>query len=138
MIHSFTTLHWAGVASAFAAYFILGALWFTVFFKKQYRVSLGKENEPEQKPAPIFIVGPAICSLVITLANALLMQALAFSSYASVLQFAFLVGIGYLFANTVNIAINPNIPKPLFYGLISGTYHLAGTVIACSLLYFMR
>jgi hypothetical protein len=43
--------------------------------------------------------------------------------------FALVVGIGYLVANTVIIAINPNVPRPLFYSLISGGYHLIGIVV---------
>jgi len=138
MITAITNIHWAGVALAFLAYFILGALWFTLFFSKAYRKSLGRENEKPEKPAPIFIIGPAICSLVITLATDVLMNALAIQSLNTALAFAMVVGIGYLVANTVNIAINPNIPRPLFYGFISGAYHLIGISIVCIILVAMR
>src|SRR6187402_2738021 len=120
MINQLTNLNWFSVAIAFVAYFILGALWFTVLFKKQYAISLGKENSLPEKPAPIFIVGPALCTLVITVANAILFYALNIHSYGTALEFSFVVGIGYLVANTVNIAINPNIPNPIQYGIISG------------------
>jgi uncharacterized membrane protein len=133
-----SSINWVSVLIAFFAYFILGALWFTLFFKKPYLISLGKENEPQQKPALIFIIGPAICSLVITIATAILMHAININSYQSAIEFALIVGIGYLVANTVNIAINPNIPKPLFYGLISGAYHLVGITIVCVVLYAMK
>ena len=138
MIQSFTAINWLGVLAAFVPYCMLGALWFTALFKKQYLTSLGKENAPEQKPAPIFIVGPMICCLVITLATALLVYALGISSYASAIELAFVIGIGFLAANTVNIAINPNIPRPLLYGLISGTYHLIGILIVCVILFAMK
>ncbi len=133
-----TTLNWWGVLLAFVPYFFLGALWFTLLFKKPYLKSLGKENTPEQKPAPIFIVGPAICTLVITLCSALLMNALHIETYESAFVFALIVGFGYLVANTVNIAINPNIPRPLLYGLISGTYHLVGIILCCLILVAMH
>ncbi len=87
--------------------------------------------------APIFIVGPALCMLVITLTSALLLNALAINSYQGALLFALIVGIGYLVANTVNIAINPNIPRPLLYSAISGAYHLVGIVIVSLMLVFM-
>lgn len=138
MIQSFTAVNWPGVLTAFVPYFLLGALWFTVLFKKQYLISLGKENAPRQKPAPVFVVGPAICCLVITLATALLAQALGISSYTSAIQLALVVGMGFLAANTVNIAINPNIPRPLLYGLISGAYHVVGIVIVCVILLAMK
>ena len=129
---------WLGVAVAFLAYFILGALWFTALFAKQYRASLGRENEQPQKPAPIFIVGPAICSLVITVATAMLMSALHIQSYSAAIKFGLLIGIGYLVANTVNIAINPNMPRPIYYGVISGAYHLTGILIVTVILQAMN
>lgn len=125
------------VLVAFAAYFLLGALWFTLFFSKQYRISLGRENETLPNK-PIFIVGPALCSLVITIASALLIYALDISSFSEAWKFSLLVGVGYLFANTVNIAINPNIPRPILYGIISGTYHLVGILIVSIILVTMK
>jgi len=138
MINQLTNLNWLNVAIAFVAYFILGALWFTVLFKKQYAISLGKENSLPEKPAPIFIIGPVLCTLVITIANAILFYALNIHSYGTALEFSFVVGIGYLVANTVNIAINPNIPNPIQYGIISGAYHLTGIVIVNVILTAMR
>ena len=137
MIQAILSLNWFGVLLAYVPYFLLGALWFTVLFKKQYAISLGRENEQQQNLAPIFIVGPALCMLVITLTSALLLNALAINSYQGALLFALIVGVGYLVANTVNIAINPNIPRPLLYGAISGAYHLVGIVIVSLMLVFM-
>jgi len=137
MISQLANLNWISVLVAFAGYFILGALWFTLFFNKPYRLSLGRENETLQNK-PIFIVGPALCSLVITIASALLIYALDVQSLGGALKFSLLVGIGYLFANTVNIAINPNIPRPILYGMISGTYHLAGIFFVSIILVVMK
>lgn len=138
MINQFANLNWISVLVAFVAYFVLGALWFTLLFKKQYAISLGKENQLPEKPAPIFIIGPALCSLVITIANAILFYALDIQSFSTALEFSFVVGIGYLVANTVNIAINPNIPNPIHYGVISGSYHLTGIIIVNIVLTAMR
>lgn len=131
-------LHALGILCAFLPYFFLGALWFTLLFKKPYLLSLGKENAPEQKPALIFILGPAICTLVITLCSAILLHALHIETYGDAVVFALTIGLGYLVANTVNIAINPNIPRPLLYGLISGSYHLVGIIMCCLILVAMR
>lgn len=138
MTNLFTSISWLGILAAFVPYFILGALWFTLFFKKPYAISLGKENSMPEKPAPIFIIGPAICSLVITIATAVLMHVLQISSYGSAVGFALLIGVGYLVANTMNIAINPNIPKPIMYGIISGAYHLVGILVVCMVLVAMQ
>lgn len=138
MISQLSNLNWISVLIAFVAYFILGALWFTLLFKKQYAISLGKENDLPQKPAPIFIIGPAICSLVITIASALLIYALNLSSISSAIEFALVVGLGFLVANTINIAINPNMPRPMHYGIISGAYHLTGILIVSIILVAMK
>lgn len=137
MISLLANLNWISVLLAFVAYFLLGALWFTLFFSKQYKISLGRENETLPNK-PIFIVGPAICSLVITIASAILIYALNIQSFGDAMEFALIVGVGYLVANTVNIAINPNIPRPILYGIISGSYHLVGILIVSAILVAMK
>ncbi|MCG2614651.1 DUF1761 domain-containing protein [Terrimonas sp. NA20] len=133
-----SNLHWISILIAFVVYAALGALWFTVFFSRQYKISLGRKDEVLQNKAPIFIVGPMICSLLIIIATAILINALQVHTIDGALFFAFVAGIGYLFANTVNIAINPNMPNPIRYGIITGTYHLAGMVIASIILTFIK
>lgn len=138
MIHLFSSINWLSVGAAFAGYFFLGPLWYMFLFKKQYAISLGKEHAPEQKPEAIYIVGPALCSLIITITTALFMYALNIDSFGTAWQLAAVVGIGYLVANTVNIGINPNIPKPILYGAISGAFHLVAIFIVCTILYAMK
>ncbi|ACE06208.1 hypothetical protein Aasi_0837 [Candidatus Amoebophilus asiaticus 5a2] len=138
MINLFSAINWISVLIAFVAYFLLGALWFTLLFKKQYAHSLGKENDTLQNSSPIFFIGPAVCSLVITITSAILIDALGIDSYGKAIEFAFVIGIGYLFTNTVNIAINPNIPKPILYGIISGMFHLIGILIVSVVIVAMR
>jgi len=137
MISKLTNLNWIAVLLAFVPYFLLGALWFTLIFSKQYKISLGRDNETLPNK-PIFIVGPAICSLVITIATAVLIYALNIQSFGAAFEFSLLVGVGYLVANTVNIAINPNIPRPILYGVISGTYHLLGILMVSIILVAMK
>lgn len=137
MISQITQFNWISILIAFIAYSVHGALWFTVFFAKPYKISLGRENEilPNK---PIFIVGPMLCTLVITLTTAILIYELNIGTIGSAIEFAFLVGIGLLVANTVNIAINPNIPRPILYGVISGAYHLIGMLMISSILVLMK
>jgi Protein of unknown function (DUF1761) len=79
-----------------------------------------------------------VCTLIVTLTSAILMKALNVESYQEALVFAIIVGFGYLVANTVDIAINPNIPRPLLYGAISGSYHLVGILMVSMILVSMR
>jgi hypothetical protein len=62
------------------------------------------------------------------------MAALKIDTYGDALLFGFIVGLGYLTANTVNIAINPNFPRPLFYAAISGGYNIVGSLIVSAIL----
>ena len=135
-----STINWLSVLAAFVAYFLLGALWYLLLFPKAYQASLGKTYEPDakQNQEPLYIIGPAVCALVITITCAILLYALHITSYGNALAFALLVGAGYLFTNTVNIAINPNIPRPFFYGLITGSYHLVGMLLVNLILVAMK
>lgn len=137
MIGQLANLNWISVLLAFVAYFVLGALWFTLLFSKPYKISLGRENETLENK-PIFIIGPALCTLVITMASAILIYALGIQSLGEALEFSALIGVGYLVANTVNIAINPNIPRPILYGIISGSYHLVGILIVSMIVVSMK
>jgi len=137
MINQVPNLNWISVLIAFIAYFLVGALWFTLLFSKWYKRSLGRENEILENK-PIFIIGPALCTLIITLASAILIYALNITSLKDGFEFSLLIGVGFLVANTVNIAINPNIPKPILYGIISGTYHLTGILIANTIIIAMK
>ena len=108
-----------------------------MFFKRPYAQSLGKTPDTLQNTAPIYIAGPAVCSLLMTITTAWLLQALGVDTSGQAMAFALIVGVGYLVANTVNIAINPNIPHPLRYGLVSGAYHLCAIILASLVLVAM-
>jgi hypothetical protein len=137
MINQLANLNWISIIIAFVVYNVVGALWFTLFFTKPYKISLGKENETLPNK-PIFIVGPALCTLVVTVVTAILMYSLNIQSFSNAIGFSLLIGFGYLVANTTNIAINPNIPRPILYSIISGAYHLVGIVLVAIIIVAMK
>lgn len=132
------SLNWLGVLLAFVAYFLLGALWYMQLFPQLYKVSLGKANESLNNQSALFVVGPGVCVLATVLATAVLLYALRIEGYGGALQLALVVGVGYLVANTTNIAINPNIPRPLLYSAITSGYHLVGITLACLILVALK
>ena len=138
MFNVLSNIHWMSVLAAFAAYFMLGALWYMVLFPQTYKVSLGKANEALNNESALFVVGPGVCVLVTVLATTLLFYALHITSYGDAMSLAAIVGIGYLVANTTNIAINPNIPRPFLYSSITSGYHLVGITLTCLILTVMR
>jgi Protein of unknown function (DUF1761) len=137
MINQFANLNWLSIFIALVAYSMLGALWFTVLFGKFYKLSLGKAEETLPNK-PIFIVGPTLCMFVITVTTSILICRLNIGSIPEVIEFACIIGFGFLVANTVNIAINPNIPRPILYGTLSGAYHLLGILMVCIILVGMK
>jgi Protein of unknown function (DUF1761) len=100
-------------------------------FLKVYAIALGKQDHSPQPLAPIFIAGPFVCGLVTTTASAILIRAFKIKSIADGLIFGTIVGMRFLTPTTVNAGINPNIPRPLVYGLVRGSYSfLAGPIVS--------
>ena len=131
MFNVLSELNWIAIAAGTVALSVLGVLWFAVLFPKVYAIALGKQDVQPTPPALMFIVGPFICGLVTTIASAILIRAFKIESVADGLIFGAIVGIGYLTSTTVNTGINPNIPRPLVYGLVSGSYFfLAGLFVS--------
>ena len=130
-------LNWLAIAVCAAALFVLGGLWFVVLFGKQYAVALGRENAPRTTPGPLYMVGPLVCSVFNIVASAWLMRALHIDSLGGALLFGAIVGGGYLAATTVNTGINPNIPRPLFYGALSGSYFFLSGLVTSTILFLM-
>ncbi|MCS7475446.1 DUF1761 domain-containing protein [Umezawaea endophytica] len=127
-------VNWIGVLVAFLALSALGGLWFAVLFGKLYNASLGRDAAAKPVASPLFFAGPPLVALVVSTTSAFLMAVLKIDSFPDALLFGLVVGVGYLAANTVMIAINPNFPRPLLYALISGSYNLVGSLLTAGLL----
>jgi len=138
MFNVLQELNWFAVVLATLASALLGGVWFTMIFGKAYALALGREGTPSEKPAPLFIAGPFVCGLATTVATAILIYALSIETIDNAMIFGVIVGIGFLASTTVNTAINPNIPRPLLYGLISGSYFLLSGLITSVILVVMK
>ncbi|WP_234647702.1 DUF1761 domain-containing protein [Dyadobacter sp. CY356] len=107
-------------------------------FSEIYKVSLGKGGQELNNQGPLFIASPGICVLVTILASTILFYNLDITTYGEAIEFAMIIGIGFLVSNTTNIAINPNIPRPLLYSVITSSYHLVGINMTSLILFAMR
>lgn len=132
------SINWLAVLLASVALQGLGAAWFMALFSRPYAAALGRTDLAGQKPEPLFIAGPLVCGVVLTLTNAVLLRSFHVTSVGSALVFGAVTGVGYLASTTVNVAINPNIPRPLFYGLVNGPFFVVGNLISCSILAAMQ
>lgn len=134
----FSQIAWWPVLAASVAHFMLGGLWFAALFGRQYARALGIEARPATKPEARFLIGPFVCSAVNIIATSWLIDALGITRQADALVLGVVVGVGYLAAMTVNIAINPLFPRPFHYALINAPMFILGSVMSCAILVAMR
>jgi hypothetical protein len=138
VLQKISKISWLGVFLSLVFYSFFGWLWFTVLFPNQYASTLDKLGLLPAKPDPIYFYGPLLTILPTLIATALLMAVLNISTRKEAIEFAFVIGLGFLVANTFDIAINPNIPHPMPYGLIVGGFHLVGILVSCLIMQAMR
>ena len=138
MFNVLPDINWLAVLASVVVFAVLGGLYFTVIVAKPYAVALGNQNKELPKPGPIFIVGPLIASIAVVITSAVLLRALGVESLADGIVFGLLVAIGYLVAQTFTIAINPNFPRPILYGLVNAPYFIICTVVASIILTLWR
>ncbi len=138
MIKFISKINWLAVLLSLVIYSFFGWLWFTLLFPNQYASTLNKLGMMPAKPDPIYFYGPALAILPTILTAALLMIVLNIHTRKAAIEFALVIGSGFLVANTFNIAINPNIPHPLAYGLLVGGFQLISILASCLILQAMR
>ena len=138
MFTVFSEINWLAVIASTIVFAVLGGLYFSAVVARPYKVALGNENRESPKPGPIFIVGPLVSSLLVVITTAILLRALSVVELGDGIVFGLIVSIGYLVAQTVNIAINPNFPRPLLYTLINAPYFITCTVVAAIILTLWR
>lgn len=138
MLQKISKISWLGVFLSLVFYSFLGWLWFAVLFPNQYASALDKSGLMPANPDPIYFYGPPLTILPTIITTALLMVVLNINTRKAAIEFAFVIGLGFLVANTFDIAINPNIPHPMPYGLLVGGFHLVGILVTCLILHAMR
>lgn len=135
MFNVLADINWLAVALALVALTVLGGAWFAGLFAKQYAKVLGNDPNKKATMSPVSMVGQMVANLATIIASAILLEALNITTYGNALALALIVGIGYLSAMTLNIAINPNFPRPFAYTLLNAPYFILGSIIAVSILF---
>ena len=138
MIKHLSKVNWIAVLLSLVFYSFLGWFWFTVLLPDQYASTLDKSGLMPANPDPIFLYGPPLTIIPTLIATAWLMVALNIDTWKATIEFALVIGLGFLVANTFDIAINPNIPHPMAYGSIVGGFHLVGILVSCFIMQAMR
>lgn len=130
-------LNLLGIIVSLVANTILGGVWYTVIFGKQYAEALGRKYSSTDKPGALFIIGPMVCGLVLIITLDLISEGIKISSLMDAALFGLLVGGGIVASTSVNTAINPNIPRPLYYALINGSFFVVSTTVICIILFLV-
>lgn len=138
MFNVLTDINWIAFAISAVVSIVLAGLWFAVVVARPYVVALGREDAPAPASDVVRNVGPVVCTLVTTLTTAVLVEALDLTSIGDAVAFGLVVGIGYLTAMTFQIALNPNVPRPLLYGLVNAPYFVLTSVVASVVMTTMR
>ncbi len=123
-------LNWLAVLIAGLAYFLLGALWYTVFFGKQWRnYNSAVMNMPDaKKGATTIMIVSFILMLICAFGLSLMVTRLYLSGWEVGVKLGLLTGI--CFAGTA-ISISYLYEKrPLGLHLINIGYNLVGNIIA--------
>ena len=131
-------INWLGFALAAIVSIGLAGLWFAVVIAKPYLVALGREDAPAPQNDLVANLGPVVCTLLVTLTTAVLVEALELTAVGDAITFGLIVGIGYLGAMTFQIALNPNFPRPLYYGLLNAPYFVLSAVLSSVILVGLR
>lgn len=132
---SLVDIPWLGVLASTVTLSILGGLWFGAAIARHYAVALARPDIIGNRPSTLALAGPFACGAVISLANAAMLQATGVTSPAQALVVGLLVAVGYLLPMVVTIAINPNMPRPLYYSAINAPYFVVGNVLSCAIIH---
>lgn len=138
MLSVVSDINWLAVIASTVVFAVLGGAYFTTVAARPYAVALGNEARELPKPGTIFIVGPLVSSLVVVITCAALLRNLGYDTVGEAIAFGLVISIGFLVAQTLNIAINPNFPKPLLYTLVNAPYFIVCTLIASTILTLWR
>lgn len=130
----FSHLNWLAVAVAAVAYFLLGALWYSMLFQKQWIRGTGiNPKDPEAgKGAGGIMFMTLILEFIICIGLAVLVYRMNLSGpWMSGLKLGLFTGI--FFSATV-ITISYLYQKKLSLAVIDGGYHIVGSIIASVIL----
>lgn len=126
-----------GVLAASAFGFVFGGVYFGVLVPRHYAVALGREALPAARPDMLTILGPFACNVVMIVTTAAIMRMIGVASLADALSLGLVIGVGYLLAMCMTIAINPNFPRPFRYTLVNAPYFLVSMVVTTALLFLL-
>lgn len=133
MFNVLNEVNWLIILLATVVYFILGAVRFTPLFGKAYDIGTGVKRSSKQKWPTIYYYAQFLSSLVVSVAIGITLYAMNIQSLADAVTLGLLFGIA-LAAISLSNAVTPNMPRPVIFGLVVGSYHLVSAVIVAAII----
>lgn len=128
IVESFAQMSVMAILVATAAYYLLGAVWFSPLFGKAWDRAIGHTRDDDGGFSLSYYLVPLASSALVTLAMAVLLAAVRPPRLVDGLALGLVVGCGVAAAVSVNNALTPHTPHPFRHGFITGGYHLVGIV----------
>ncbi|MCF1475087.1 MULTISPECIES: DUF1761 domain-containing protein [Rhizobium/Agrobacterium group] len=127
-----------GVLAASAFGFVFGGVYFGALVPKYYAIALGRETMPVARPDMLTILGPFVCNIIMIVTTAALRRMIGVVSLTDALSLGLVIGVGYLLAMCMTIAINPNFPRPFYYTMVNAPYFLVSSLVMSAVLFLLR
>lgn len=127
-----------GVLASSAFGFVFGGVYYGALVPKYYAIALGRETMPAAKLDMLTILGPFVCNIVMIVTTAAIMRMIGVVSLADAMSLGLVIGVGYLLAMCMTIAINPNFPKPLYYTMVNAPYFLVSSLVTSAVLFLLQ
>ena len=124
-------LHWLAVLAGAAAYFVLGAIWYSpvLFANPWSRMVNLKMDDPEAKKGmPLLFIGSFLLMFIASTGLALLLQLLPGANVLHAAKLGLLVSVCFSFT-TISISYLYT-RKPAGLYAIDGGYHILGSILA--------
>lgn len=127
-----------GVLVAAAFGFVFGGVYFGALVPKYYAIALGREAMPAAKLDMLTILGPFVCNVIMIVTTAAIMRLIGINSLVDALSLGLVIGVGYLLAMCMTIAINPNFPRPFYYTMVNAPYFLVSILVTSAVLFLVQ
>ena len=138
VFNAFAQISLWGVLASSAFGFVFGGVYYGALVPKYYAIALGRETMPAAKLDMLTILGPFVCNIVMIVTTAAIMRMIGVVSLADALSLGLVIGVGYLLAMCMTIAINPNFPRPFYYTVVNAPYFLVSMLVTSAVLFLLQ
>jgi hypothetical protein len=134
----FSEINWLAVLVAAVAYFMLGALWYSVLFGKKWIAyqNIDMSHPDARKGTGVIMTGSFVLMLLATFALAVLVIRLDLTVALSGIKLGLFTG--FFFSMTAISITYLYIKKPSGLHFIDGLYHVTGQALAAMILCLWR